>query len=535
MNENNGANFNASETVTTLPPPVPQKKAGKSKLLIGAAAVCAIAAVAAVIKFSSTPDPKTTVEAAFTATAEQQQIAVDKIYQKIPAAKLMFEGRSGAMTTDFDFKLNAIEDNPYAAFANAILKDAGIRGSASSDPAQQTAAFNASVYLKDAPMIEAHAFMSPELIVAGVPTFSQTALSINPTTFAQDYTGSVLNAVYPIDAQSLDMMQGVITGEIEYINAISAISYEKMLADITPIFKNALTNATYTYDKQNKKYVVDIPGEDLKSAVLDYYRYIYFESEFGVAIEKMVTSAIDADPSMTYEGMMNEAISSIDESLPDMDAKLTLDIKSGLIKSANLVCTPVAAASSSESAEVPEIIVNSFVFDCTFDDAVNTAKLVIATEDAMNITMDATSTFSNDTYATDMTVGVESSFITFNMPLNISVAADGAYSCVADMNIDADGDLVNAGFAFNGTAVLENDALTVSLPDSRIYASASDTAVGALVFDIDYTNAPLTEALTAPESTSLFELDAQQLEQLNNEYSVGYESLVGQLYSLLMG
>lgn len=538
MNENNEANFN-SAAVTTLPPPVPQNKAGKSKLLIGVAAVCAIAAVAAVVKFSSTPDPKATVEAAFTATAKQQQAVTDKIYQKVPAAKLMFEGREGATTSDFDLTIKSIEDNPYAAFANVILQDAGIRGKFSNDPAQKTSAFNTSVYLKDAPMIDVSAFMSPELIVASVPTFSQTNVSMNPTTFAKDYAGSALNAVYPVDGPSLEMMQGVITGQIDYINAISSISSEKMLADIMPIFKGALTNATYTYDKQSKKYVVNIPGEDLKTTVVNYYRYIYFDSELGVAMEKMMSPTASAlTPDLSYEDMMNETISSIEESLPDMDAKLALDIKNGLIKSANLVCTPVAPAASSsspESAVSPEITVSSLVFDCTFDDAVNTAKLVITTEDAMSMTVDATATLSNDTYALDMAVGVDSSSVTFNMPLNISIAAGGAYNCAADMNIEAGGEPINAGFAFNGTAVLENDVLTVSLPESRVYVSATDAATGTLVFDLDYANAPLTEALTAPESTSLFALDAQQLEQLSNEYSVGYESLVGQLYSLLMG
>lgn len=538
MNENNEANFNATEAVATLPPPGPQKKAGNSKLLIGAAAVCAIAAVAAIIKFSATPDPKATVEAAFTATAAQQQATVDKIYQKVPAAKLMFEGRDGALATDFDFKVKSIEDNPYATFANVILKDAGIRGSISSDPAQKTSALNASVYLKDSPMIEARAFMSPELVVAGVPTFSQTTVSINPATFAQDYAGSALNAVNPMDAQSLDMMQGLITGEIEYINAVSSISSEKLLADIMPIFKGALTNATYTYDKQSKKYVVDIPGEDLKNTVLAYYRYIYFESEFGEAMEKMMTSTAAASSDLAYEDMMNEVITSLEESLPDMDAKLTLDIKNGLIKSANLACTPVASADSSsspESADSPEATVSSLVFDCSFDEAANTAKLVITTDDAMSMTVDATAAFSNDAYALEMNVGVDSGYITFSMPLNMSVAADGAYRCAADMNIDAGGQPIKAGFAFNGTAVLENDVLTLSLPDSRVYGSASNTAAGTLVFDLDCSNAPLAEALAVPENTSLFALDAQQLEQLSNEYSVGYESLVGQLYSLLMG
>ncbi len=537
MNENNETNFfNSVQAVDTLQPD-PQKKSGTTKLLIGVAAVCAVAAISVAVKMTSTPDPKATVEAAFTATAAQQKVAVEQIYQKIPAAKLLFEGRSGAATTDFDLAIKSVEDNPYAAFANVILKDAGIRGNISSDPQQKTAAFSTAVYLKNSPMIEAHAYVSPELIVAGIPTFSQTVVAIGPTTFAQDYTGSALNAVYPMDAASLDMIQGMISGEIDYINAVGSISSEKLLADILPILKGAVANATYTYDKQSKKYVVDIPGEDFKRTMLDYYRYIYFESEFGTAMEKMMTSAAAASAGLTYEDMMNDVIANIDESMPDVDALLTLDIKNGLIKAANLTCTPVAPSetSSAPESDVPEGTVTSFVLDCTFGDAANTAKLVMDVDDGTSMTVDAAGALAEDRYTLDMNVAVDSSSITFNMPMNLSVAADGAYNCTADMDISAGGEPVNAGFAFNGTARLEDDVLSLNLPDSRIYGSASSTASGALVFDLNSTNAPLTQALTAPESTSLFALDAGQLEQLRDEYAVGYESLVGQLFSLLMG
>lgn len=536
MNENNETNFNAAQSVATMPPD-PKKKSGTSRLLIGVAAVCAVAAVAVAIKISSKPDPKATVEAAFTATAEQQKVAVEQLYKKIPAAKLMFEGRSGATTTDFDLTIKSVEDNPYAAFANAILKDAGIRGNISSDPEQKTAAFNTSVYLNNTPMIEANAYVSPELIVAGIPTFSQAAVSINPATFAQDYAGSALNVVYPMDAPSLEMMQGMISGEIDYISAAGSISSEKLLADILPIFKGALTNATYTYDKQSKKYVVDIPGEDFKNTVLDYYRYIYFESEFGAAMEKMMTSATAASTGMSYEDMMNEVIASIDEGMPNVDAVLTLDINGGLIKTANLTCTPVASSetSSAPESDVAGSMISSLVLDCSFSDTANTAKLVLDIDDGTSMTVDATGALSGDAYALDMTVAVDSDYITFSMPVKMSIAADGAYNCTADMDITAGDEPVKAGFAFNGTAKLENDVFNLSLPGSRIYGSASNTASGALVFDLNCTNAPLTETLTAPENTSLFALDAQQLEQLSNEYSVGYESLVGQLFSLLMG
>lgn len=541
MNEKNDTNFHASEAITTLPS---HKKAGKPTLLIGVAALCAIAAVAVAVKMTSTRDPKATVEAAFTATAAQQQAVVKKLYQKVPAAKRLFESGSGvAQTTDFDFTIKSIEDNPYAPFANVILKDAGIRGSFASDPAQKTTALNASVYLKDAPMLEARAFISPEFIAAGVPTFSNTIVSLNPTSFARDYAGSALNTVHPLDAPTLELMQGLITGEIEYINAIGSISSEKLQADMLPILKGALTNATYTYDKQSKKYVVKIPSADLKTAILDYYRYIYFESELGVAIEKMLSPiASVTTPGQSYEDMMNAALASIEESLPEMDATLALDIKNGLINTANLTCIPVAAdaassdaASTTEELSLAQSTLTSLSLDCSFGEAANAAKLVLTTDDATSMTVDVSGALENDAYALDMTAVVNSEYATLSMPLTMRIAADGAYACTADITMDMDGQPVKAGVAFNGTAMLENDVFSLKLPDSRIYGSATNTATGTLIFDLDCQSTPLTQALTPSESTSLFALNAQQLGQLSNEYSVGYESLVGQLFSLLMG
>lgn len=541
MNEMNDNTYsNTAEAIGVLPP----KKPGRLKLLIGIAALCAVAVVAVAVKTISTRDPKATVEAAFTATAAQQKAATEKIYQKIPTAKHLFESEGGvARTTDFNFTIKSIEDNPYAPFANVILKDAGIRGSIASDPAQKTAALNASVYLKDAPMLEAYAFMSSELIAAGVPTFSDTVVSLNPTSFARDYAGSALGTVYPLDAPTLELAQGLIIGEMEYINAIGSISSEKLQADMLPILKSALTNATYTYDKQSKKYVVKIPNDDLKAAILDYYRYIYFDSELGAAIEKMMSPIASATaPGQSYEDMINAALSSIEEGLPEMDAVLALDIKNGLIKTANLTCTPVAAdAASSDAASTPEELLpaqstlTSLILDCSFGETANTAKLVLTTDDATSMTVDVSGLLENDAYTLNMTAAVDSDYTTLNMPLTMRIAADGAYAFSTDITMDMGGQPVQAGVAFDGTAVLENDVLTLQLPNSRVYGSATNTATGTLIFDLDCTSAPLTEALTPSESTPLFTLNPQQLGQLGNEYSVGYESLVGQLFSLLMG
>lgn len=545
MNENNELNQSASlsDAAAAIELQAP-KKSGPSKMLIGIVAVCVIAAVAVGIKLTSgQSDPKTVVEAAFTATANEQMAFAEEIYNKVPAAKPIFEGRNGALTTDFDFTIKSVEDVPYSTIASAILADAGIRGTVSCDPDNKTAALNGSVYLKDSQLIDGTLFISPEMVSGGVPSFSNTIVSVNPTTFADDYQNSVLNAISPMDSDELEFVQESISSNFDYISSMNSFSTEKMLNDLKPILKSSIANATYEYDKQNKNYVVNIPGADVKTAIMDYYRYIYFDSEIGTALEKVMTPTLEGISDMTYDEMMTETIDEIGESLPNMDAVMTLTIDKGVIKTAHVVCTPVAPASDS-SSEAPdefasEAAINNITIDCTFDKNSNTVKAIAditdETGEAMSISIDAIGKLENNVYSTDMNLALDSDTITLKMPLNFSIAADGAYICGLNMDINSFGETVNAGFNFNGTATFENDVLAISLPASSVNYSTPNDGSGKLVFDINCTSSPLIEKIAAPaEHTALLTMDEQQLAQLSNEYSVGYENLVGELYSLLM-
>ena len=525
MNEMNDSYSSTAQAIGTLPP---QKKPGKFALLIGAAALCAVAAAAVGIKMLSSPDPKAAVEAAFIATGAQQQEAVERLYEKLPAAKPLFEGRRGAFSGSFDFTVKSVEDNPYAAFADVILKDAVIRGSMDSDPENSTSAGTASVALQGAQLLELRLFLSPELAVAGIPTMGQT-IALNPTTFAQDYQNSALGAVSPLDAQSLAAIQSAINGQMAYLNALGTLSAERLQADLLSILKGALTNATYTYDRPSKKYVVAIPGADLKSAIADCYRYIYFESELGRAMA-MSMEPVAAASGQSYEAMMNQAISELEKGLPESDAALTLDLKNGLIKTARLVWSPAP-----EAASPADDAITGLVFDCGFDAAVNTVKLRVDTNGGIGMTVDASGAFEDNAYTLDMALAVDSAETSMTLPMTVRLAADGAYSCTAELTVNTGSAPIKAGLAFDGTALLEQDVLTLRLPGSRVYLSGTGAAAGALVFDLDCTSAPLTGTPTPPESTSLFSMDARQLSQLGDEYAVGYENLVGRLFSLLMG
>lgn len=532
MNENESYSSTA-QAIGALPP---RKKPGKPALLIGAAILCAVAVAAVGIKMLSAPAPKAAVEAAFTATDAQQQAAVKRIYENIPAAKPLFEGRRGALSGSFDLTVKSVEDNPYAAFANVILKDAAIVGSFDSDPENETSAGAFSVVLQDAQLLDLKFFLSPELAVAGVPTMGRT-INFNPTTFAQDYQNSALGAVSPLDAQSLAAIQGVINGQTAYLNALGTLSTERLQADLLPILKGALNNAAYTYDRQSKNYVVTIPGADLKSAIAGCYRYIYFDSELGRAMA-MTMDPIAATSGQSYETMMDETITDLEKSLPESDAVLTLDIKSGLIKTARMAWSSEAtpeASSAPEAAAPSGSAITSLVFDCGFDATANTVKLAIDTDGGADMTVDASGVFKDNAYTLDMTVAVDSKEATMTLPMTVRLTADGAYSCTADLTVNTGGDPIKAGLAFDGTALLEQEVLTLHLPDSRVYLSGSGAATGALIFDLNCTDVPLAQTPVPPESASLFSMDAQQLSQLGDEYAVGYENLVGRLLSLLMG
>ena len=178
------------------PSPLP-KKPGRRLLFAGVAAVCIVAAAVG-IKLAASKSPKAVVETAIAKTFAAQKAANQKYYNKIPALRPIFEGRRDAHLTEFDLTVKAIEDTPYATLASIILKDAGIRGQISNNPADNTTAFEGSVYLRDATLAAINLYTSPEIVAGNLPTFSDTVVAFNPNTLTQDYPSSALNSRMPL-------------------------------------------------------------------------------------------------------------------------------------------------------------------------------------------------------------------------------------------------------------------------------------------------------------------------------------------------
>ncbi|MEG1773902.1 MAG: hypothetical protein RR320_03500, partial [Oscillospiraceae bacterium] len=172
-----------------------------------------------------------------------------------------------------------------------------------------------------------------------------------PQTLIEDYKASPYYDPADQAEQSLALMQQAIGGYGEYMKALGSLSHEALLADVGGIFKDVLTNAVYEKGEKSAEgfatYRVTIPGADAKTAVIAYYRYIYFDSELGTAMKNMMEPFLAADGSTSYEDTMNELISTLETSCPELPCVLTLSInKQKVIQTLSLVSTPVLPADS---------------------------------------------------------------------------------------------------------------------------------------------------------------------------------------------
>ena len=521
--------------------PAPKKKGIRPTAIITAILACLVVAGGLfAVKTFLAPKPDVIVKQAFAATVADQEKLTEEIYQAIPAAKKIFEPSQAQPTkSDFDFTLKSIEGIDYAALVSAVIADSGICGSSLIDPNEGVSAVNFTVDLKDKPLIEADMYLSTDLMTVSVPTFSDTVLSVAPKSLAADYKNSIFNQMAPMGDEELQMMQDLIIGEIDYIKTLNNISYEKLTKDITAIFAKALTNATYSYDKNTKLYVVNIPGEDVKAAVCEYYRYLYLDSEISSAMERMLSPILDAagEDVGDYDSTMNEMIAEIEGTIPALETVINLEIEKNPIKKANIVATPAAAEGEAVTITSPivcDVIIDgkncdmSMSFDMSSDDAELDMKMLVK----------ASGKFENDAYTITCDVDVNSADAKVKIPVVISIAANGDYNITAGFDTTALEDNVKLDFTSNGKITFENDVLSLELPASRIdYAISGETAntSGALVFDYSQTNAPLSDKIAAPEGTvAVFSLTESELQNLINEYTAGAQGLAGQLMSALM-
>lgn len=530
----------APAAVAVMPRPESQKP--KSHLAaITAVLVCAVVAAGLfAAKTVFAPKPELVVKQAFAATMADQEAAAKEIYQKIPATEKLFKVEpSKPSKNDFEITLKSVEDMPYAALASAVIADSGIRGSVLCDPAEGSMLLDMDIHLKDNMLADAKLYASADVVAGGVPSFSDKLLSVSPKSFANDYKNSFFYGVSPLDDQTLEMIQQLLVGEIDYMKSLNNLSYEKLVEDITGVFAKALDNAAYSYDKNTKSYIVTIPGEDAKAAIVNYYRYLYLDSEIASALEGLMAPMLSAaGEGSDYQSAMNEMISEIEANIPPMDTVINLTIDKKLIKKASIVATPVVAEGSEAIFTQPmtmDIVINGKNCDVSFALDIVDAQ----TQLAMNMDVTASGKYENDVYTIDMNFVFGSDETTMEMPIIMSIAADGSYNAKASVSAGAAGQKADFGFEVNGTVVCENDNVAIDLPASKIsYAITGSNmdSKGALVFDYSQNSAPLNEKISVPENClPLFSLTEEQFGKIADDYSVGAQGLVGKLLSALAG
>lgn len=511
-----------------------------------AAVVSAVLACAAVVgglfaaKSFFAPKPEKIVLEAFEATVAQQQNLTDEIYETIPAAKRLLKPSEAAPSeTAFDLTLRSVEGIDYAQLVSAMIADSGISGTVLTDPDSGSSLADITVALKRKPLINAQLYLSPELVTAAVPTFSDKIISAAPQNFAADYKNSIFNKTTPMSDDELKMMQQLITGELEYIKALGSISYQKLVDDITAIIKKPLETAVFGYDKANGRYIVTLDGEAVKSAVCEYYRYLYIDSDIAPAMEKLLMPLFTASQMAKedYNSTMDGILAELQENIPPLETAISLEIDKGLIKTANIVAAPT------EQIDGNSVFNSPFTADIVFNENNSSVNMVFNINNPvdgteMKMTVNADGLFADNLYTLNVKVDAESDGSVVTVPLVITIAAEEDYSIDFGFDTTMSDRNVKVDFSADGTASLEEDFFTVELPSSRIYYAVSADNLntsGALVFDYRQSNTPLTERIAPPENhLSIFSFNEQTLQQLIDEYSAGAQSLAGKLMSAFM-
>lgn len=518
--------------------PTPKKKLPVAAVITTVLACLVVVGGLFAVKNYLAPKPELIVRQALAATVSQQQKLKDDIYEAIPTAKRLFEPSEPAPSeTSFDLTLRSIEGIDYEQLVSAMIADSGISGTVLTDCDSGSSIADITVSLKRKPLINAQLYISPELVTAAVPTFSDTILSIAPKSLAADYKSSIFQKASPMGDDELEMMQQLLVGELEYIKAIGGISYQKLIADITEIIKKPLETAVYSYDKKSGSYLVTLDGDAVKNAVCEYYRYLYVDSEIAPAMERLlmplltVSGIADGDYSSSINGLLND----IEGNIPPMETVITLDIDKGVIKKANITASP-----ADEGGDIA-VFTAPFVADITLTENGCGINMMFDMNDPANgsemeMNVNADCVFSDGVYTISVKADAKSADSDVTVPLVITAAADGSYGITFGIDTTALNDNVKLDFSTNGSAALEEEFFTVELPSSRIeYAISGESANinGALVFDYRQSVSPLSEPLTAPdEHISVFSLNEQSLQGLIDEYTAGAKSLVGKLMSI---
>ena len=237
----------AEETAEVQPPVFPDGTAAapspKKFPLIPLVVVILVLAVAAIAAFATGifSSPEKAVDKAFEATGKEMTKYTETLMNELPALKVLQNTEPKSTSTEFDFTFESLDLGAMATSDVTAIVDmltgSGLRGTFVSDVETPAFELDTSVHLGDLDLLELYGFLSSELLAGNLPTFSDTVLSINPQTFAEDFKASPFYD--GSDDATLQEMQNLVNAEVALLTEMSKLDSKKMSEEMLAIVRGS--------------------------------------------------------------------------------------------------------------------------------------------------------------------------------------------------------------------------------------------------------------------------------------------------------
>ena len=485
-------------------------------------------------------DPKKAVNDAIEATQKQSEDRIERISAEIPAAKSMIDTSVQPEKSDFELEFQSLEGGDTSLqIVSKLFAGFGLKGTVVTDPENGVMELDGSIAMSGSELLGLYFFLSPETYAGGIPTFTDTMVSIDPQTFADDMRASRFYDPQTMPDEQLEELQEMLTAQAGMIQSAGGLDIRAIQEDIRKILMDALEHATYQkVGKEGKDtaYEVKIPGADIKQALVDLVRYLYIDSPIG----ELYDNAFPAEmfDGKRYSEMIEEdMLPEIEEGMPEMDATLVFQINR-TIRSVKASFVPNDGGESG---------FETILADISYSEAGDTSMTVEMGFSEEGVREGSLSAEISDRYAD----GVYEMSLTFDLsgeeagePVAIQIDEqltmdkNGRYALGFDMGFDGmglDQMVPSIGIQLDGTVTADGENTIWEFPVVSGKVGYLDDSY-TLNFTCKSTSSPITVPYEASRTlTPLFEMGESDLDAWVSEYEAGAQALFGSLFGYAMG
>ena len=535
-----------------------------SAALVTVIAVLVVGVIGVIASLFLTDSPEKAVHKAKTQTYNYLTQRSEKMINELPAIKVL-NAEPSAQKTSFRLAFEGLQggtDDLQLQMMGNLLKGFGISGDLQQNPTAKKAELNVQVGLGEMSLLDGYLYVSPEEAAFGVPKFSETIFSVNPTTLKDDYFASeIYKQMDDMFAQSPESKQYYdesMTEQLESFqkmltmpdsSVMSPEAVKQMRQELSKRANGVLEGATYQKlpnEGNLKVYEVTLNGAAVKTTLIDLMRYIYLESP-------VVSSYYDMMPQsymgmgMSYSELMEtQLIQPLEQNLIDLPVKAVFKIDNKRII-------------RSLTATIDKDAINAAIgtnAGLSFEKGVFTFEL--GEQDSMSFNLDvnassqtdgpiAMTMFVNEVYeqgtvtdhiGMDMNMGP---IANMNVDTTLVMDQQGKFDINGSVLVDEGNYVVKMEGAAGGGVKVDGANSTWEYPAIDFKFSEGESVdtiqlVGGVTLSWKSESTPLTEDITPSRTfTPIFKMTVEQLEQESAKYEQAINSLFGQVMSLFGG